>query len=60
MEVSRLLLDLDFYGGTGPLGMFPLLLKRTADVLALVSVWYSDGYFVGVATLLAGDWLMSP
>ena len=34
----RLLLDLDPYGGTWvclyPLGMFPLLLKRTADVMA--------------------------
>ena len=34
-EVRRLLLDLDPYGGSGPLGMFPLFLKRTADVLAL-------------------------
>ena len=33
-EVGRLLLDLDPYGGTDPLGMFPLLLKRTADVMA--------------------------
>ena len=33
-EVKRLLLDLDPYGGTDPLGMFPLFLKRTADVLA--------------------------
>ena len=31
-EVSRLLLDLDPYGGTDPLGMFPLFLKRPADV----------------------------
>ena len=29
----RLLLDLDSYGGTYPLGMFPLFLKRTASVL---------------------------
>ena len=29
----RLLLDLDPYGGSDPLGMFPLFLKRTADVL---------------------------
>ena len=27
-------LDLDPYGGTDPLGMFPLFLKRTADVIA--------------------------
>ena len=29
-----LLLDLDAYGGTDPLGMFNLFLKRTADVMA--------------------------
>ena len=28
------LLDLNPYGGSGPLGMFALFLKRTADVLA--------------------------
>ena len=33
-EVRRLSLDLDPYGGTDPLGMFLLFLKRTADVLA--------------------------
>ena len=33
-EVRRLLLDLDPYGGTDPLGMFDLFLKRTADVMA--------------------------
>ena len=33
-EVRRLLIDLDPYGGTDPLGMFPLFLKRTADVMA--------------------------
>ena len=33
-EVKSLLLNLDPYGGTHPLGMLPLLLKRTADVLA--------------------------
>ena len=32
-EVRRLLLDLDPYGGTDPLGIFPLFLKRTADVM---------------------------
>ena len=30
--------DLDPYGGTDTLGMFPLFLKRTADVLAPVLV----------------------
>ena len=33
-EVRRLLLDLDLYGGTDTLGMNPLFLKRTADVMA--------------------------
>ena len=33
-EVRRLLLDLDPYGGTDPLGMFPLFLMRTADIMA--------------------------
>ena len=32
--MRRLLLDLDPYGGTDPWGMFPLFLKRTADVIA--------------------------
>ena len=33
-EVERLLLDLDSYGGTDPLGMPPLFFKKTAVVLA--------------------------
>ena len=33
-EFRRLLLDLDPYGGSDPLGMFPPFLMRTADVLA--------------------------
>ena len=33
-EVKRLLLDLDSYGGTDPMGIFPLFLKKTAVVLA--------------------------
>ena len=33
IEVRRLLLDLDRCGGTEVLGMFPLFLKKTADVL---------------------------
>ena len=33
-EVKRFLLDLDPYGGTDPLGMFPLFFKIMADVLA--------------------------
>ena len=34
MGGEALLLDLDSYGGNNPLGMFPLFLMRTADVLA--------------------------
>ena len=33
-EAKRLLLDLDSFGGTDPLRMFPLFLKKTAVVLA--------------------------
>ena len=33
-EVKCLLLDLDPYGGTDPFGMFSLIFKRMADVLA--------------------------
>ena len=33
IDVSGVLLDLDPYGGTDPVGMFPLFLKRT-DVMA--------------------------
>ena len=33
-EVRRLWLDLDPYGSSNPLGMFPLFLKRTADIVA--------------------------
>ena len=33
-RLRRLLLDLDPNGGTDPLGMFPLFLKKTDDVLA--------------------------
>ena len=33
-EVRRLVLDLDPYGGTDPLGMFSIFLKITADVMA--------------------------
>ena len=32
-EVRRLLLDFGPYGGTDPFGMFPLFLKRTADIM---------------------------
>ena len=58
-QVRRLLLDLDSYGGTGPLGMFPVFLKRTADVLAPRLGVHFGGSFVRVAFLLAGDCIMS-
>ena len=32
--MKRLLLDLDSYGGTDTMGMFPLFFKKTAVVLA--------------------------
>ena len=32
--MRRILLDLDPYGGTDPLSIFPFFLKRTADVMA--------------------------
>ena len=35
-EVRRLLLDLDPFWGTEPLGMFPRFLKRTTDALMLM------------------------
>ena len=59
-EVRRLLLDLDPYGGTDPLGMFRLFLKRTADVMAPVKVECFGGLFVWVVSRLAGDRPMSP
>ena len=37
-EVRHLLLDLDPYGGTDPLGVFRLFLKGTADVMAPILV----------------------
>ena len=37
-EVRCLLFDLDPFGGTDPLSMFPLFVKRTADVMAPVLV----------------------
>ena len=58
--MRRLLLDLDPYGGTDPLGMFPLFLKRTADVMPPVIVLCFGGLFVWVVSWLAGDRPMSP
>ena len=60
-EVRRLLLNLDPYGGTDPLGIFDLFLKRTADVMVPpVLVYCFGGLFVWVVSRLAGDRLMSP
>ena len=59
-EFKRLLLDLDPYGGTDPLGMFPLFLKRTAEVLAPRLRAVFRRFFVWVVSLLAGDRPMSP
>ena len=58
-EVKRLLLDLDPYGGTDPLGVFPLFLKRTAEVLAPRLSVVFDGFFVWVVSLFAEDSPMS-
>ena len=59
-EVRRRLSDLDPYGGTDPLGMFPLLLKRTADVMASHLSVVFGGLFVWVVSRLAGNRPMSP
>ena len=59
-EVRHLLLDLDPYGGTDPLGMFPLFLKRTADGMAHVFVSCFGGLFVWVVSRPAGGRPMSP
>ena len=59
-EVKRLLLDLDSYGGTEPLRMFPLFLKKTAGVLApLLAVVFRRLLPVG-SFPVAGEWLISP
>ena len=59
-EVKRLLLDLDSYGGTDPLGMFILFLKRTADVLSPCLSVVFRRLFVWVVSLLAGERPISP
>ena len=58
--MRRLLLDLDPYGGTDPLGMLPLFLKGTADVMAPRLSVVFGGLFIWVVSLLAGDRRMSP
>ena len=60
-EVTRLLRDLYSYGGTDPLGMFPLFCRRRQlKFWPLVSLWYFGGSFVWVAFLFAGEWPMLP
>ena len=60
-EVKPLLLDLNYYGGTDPLGMFPLFfLKGQLRFWPLVSLWYFCGFFGWVAFPFPGEWLMSP
>ena len=58
--MRRLLLHFDPYGGTYPLGMFPLFRKRTANVmvphLSVVFRWLIRL----VVSRLAGDRPMSP
>ena len=60
-EVRRLLLELDPHGSTDPLGMFPLFLKRTADVMApRLSVVFRRLVRLGSFQACCGDRPMSP
>ena len=59
-KVKRLLLDLDSYGGTDTLGMFPPFLKKTAVVLVPRLAVVFRRLLRWVAFLVAGEWLMSP
>ena len=54
--MRQLLLDLDPYGGSDALGMFPRFLKRTADVMAP----HLSVVFRQLVSRLAGDRPMSP
>ena len=59
-EVRRLLLDLDLYSGTGPLEMFPLFLRRTADAIGpRIKVLFRRNVRLGCIRL-AGDRPMLP
>ena len=59
-EIGRLLLDLEPYGGTDPLGIYILFLKRTADVMSpRLSVVFRR-LVNWVVSRLAGDRPMSP
>ena len=56
----HLLLNLNHYGGTDPLAMLPLFLKRTADVLASRLSVVLRYFFLWVDSLLVGDRPGSP
>ena len=59
-EVRHLLLNLDPYGGTDQLGMFPLFLMRTADVMGqCTSVVFRQLVSVPAVSQLAVDRPMS-
>ena len=59
-EVRHRVLDLDPYGGSDSLGMFPLLIMRTADVLALRLIVVFRRLVRLGSFLLAGYRPMSP
>ena len=59
-EVRRLMLDLNPCGGTDRLGMFPLFLRRTANVIhSRLSVVFLRLFRLG-SSLLVGERQMSP
>ena len=58
-EVRRLLLDLDPYGGTDPLGMFPLFLKRTDVMAPRLSVVFRRLVRLAIVSRFAGGRPMS-
>ena len=59
-EVRRILLDLDPYGGSDPLGMFPLFLKITAAVLSPRLSGVFRRRVRRVVSRLAGDRPLAP
>ena len=54
-EVRRLLLDLDPYGSTDPVGMFSIFFKRTADVMVPRLTIVFGVSLAWVVSPLAGD-----
>ena len=59
-EVTWLLLDLDSYGVTDPMGIFPLFFKMTADILAPRLAVVFRRILRLISFLVSGEWLMSP